>query len=71
MSQRLHAIALVVRDYDEAIAYYCGVLGFDLVEDAPLGNGKRWVLVAPSASAGSGLVLAQARGEEQVARVGD
>ncbi len=71
MSRRLAAVALVVRDYDEALAYYCGVLGFDLVEDTPLGNGKRWVLVAPSKQVGSGLLLAQASGTDQQARVGD
>ncbi len=71
MSRRLAAVALVVRDYDEALAYYCGVLGFDLVEDSPLGMGKRWVLVAPSKQVGSGLLLAQASGTDQQARVGD
>lgn len=71
MSRRLAAVALVVRDYDEAIAYYCAALGFDLVEDTQLGGGKRWVLVAPSKQAGSGLLLAQARDPEQQARVGD
>ncbi len=71
MSRRLHAVALLVRDYDEAIAYYCGVLGFQLVEDSDLGGGKRWVLVAPSTGAGSQLVLAKASGPEQEARVGD
>lgn len=71
MSRRLAAVALVVRDYDEAIAYYCAALGFDLVEDTQLGGGKRWVLVAPSKQAESGLLLAQARDPEQQARVGD
>ncbi len=71
MSRRLAAVALVVRDYDEAIAYYCGVLGFDLVEDSELGGGKRWVLVAPSKQFGSGLLLAQASGPDQRARIGD
>lgn len=71
MSRRLHAITLVVGDYDAAIAYYCGVLGFELIEDSDLGGGKRWVLVAPSAQVGSGLLLAQASGGEQQARIGD
>jgi catechol 2,3-dioxygenase-like lactoylglutathione lyase family enzyme len=71
MSRRLAAVALLVRDYDEALAYYCGVLGFDLIEDSPLGNGKRWVLVGPSKQVGSGLLLAQASGADQQARVGD
>ena len=42
------AIALVVADYDAAIAFYVEKLGFDLVEDTPLGSGKRWVRVAPA-----------------------
>ncbi len=71
MSRHLAALALVVRDYDEAIAYYCGVLGFELVEDTDLGDGKRWVLVAPSTEAGSALLLARANGPDQVARIGD
>ncbi|MBA3799996.1 MAG: VOC family protein [Geodermatophilaceae bacterium] len=71
MSPRLAAVALVVRHYDEALAYYCGVLGFELIEDSELGNGKRWVLVAPSKQVGSGLLLAQASGADQRARVGD
>lgn len=71
MSRRLAAVALVVREYDEAIAYYCGVLGFELVEDSELGGGKRWVLVAPSKQVGSGLLLARANGPDQQARIGD
>ena len=49
--QSIANVALVVRDYDEAIAYYATVLGFDLIEDTDLGGGKRWVLVAPRGSA--------------------
>jgi len=71
MSRRLAAVALVVRDYDEAIAHYCGVLGFELVEDSELDGGKRWVLVAPSTQYGSALLLAQASGPQQHARIGD
>ena len=47
MPQFFAAVAPVVPDYDEAIAYYTQVLGFELVEDSALGDGKRWVLVAP------------------------
>ncbi|MBA3369631.1 MAG: VOC family protein [Geodermatophilaceae bacterium] len=71
MSRRLAASALIVRAYDEAIAYYCGVLGFDLVEDTELGGGKRWVLVAPSKHCGGALLLAQASGTDQELRIGD
>ena len=64
-------IALVVRDYDEAIAYYTGVLGFVVVEDTDLGGGKRWVLVAPSVTSGCSLLLAKASTPEQLTRVGN
>jgi catechol 2,3-dioxygenase-like lactoylglutathione lyase family enzyme len=47
MSLVLAQLALVVRDYDEAIAWYTQALGFALLEDTPLGAGKRWVVVAP------------------------
>jgi catechol 2,3-dioxygenase-like lactoylglutathione lyase family enzyme len=67
---RIGSVTLVVRDYDEAIAFYVGALGFALVEDTDLGDGKRWVLVAP-ADGETTLLLAQASGAEQLARVGD
>jgi catechol 2,3-dioxygenase-like lactoylglutathione lyase family enzyme len=63
-------VSLLVRDYDEAIAYYTTTLGFDLVEDTELGGGKRWVLVAPGRG-GTALLLARAATPEQAARVGD
>ena len=69
--QRIGYVALVVRDYDEAIAYYTKTLGFEVVEDTALGGGKRWVLVAPPGSAETRLLLAQASTPEQTARVGD
>jgi catechol 2,3-dioxygenase-like lactoylglutathione lyase family enzyme len=68
--QRIATVALVVRDYDEALAYYSGVLGFDLVEDTDLGEDKRWLVVAPPGSQ-TRLLLAKAATEEQAARVGD
>lgn len=70
MNQTLACIALVVRDYDEAIAFYVGVLGFQLVEDTPLAAGKRWVVVRPCGG-GTGLVLARADGAHQMDFVGD
>ena len=69
--QTLGHIALVVREYDEAIAYYTGVLGFRLVEDTDMGAGKRWVLVAPEGSTGTSILLARAVGAEQESRVGN
>ena len=71
MAQKLGSVALVVRDYDEAIAFYTQSLGFDLVEDADLGDGKRWVRVRPPGSSGTDLLLARAVNPEQTSRVGD
>jgi catechol 2,3-dioxygenase-like lactoylglutathione lyase family enzyme len=67
-------ITLVVRDYDEAIAFFVDTLGFELIEDTPLGEGKRWVRVrAPGSGAmgGASLLLARAATPEQQARVGN
>lgn len=64
-------VALVVRDYDEAIDFYTRALGFELIEDTALEDGRRWVLVSPSGGAGTAVLLARAVGDEQLARVGD
>lgn len=71
MTQQLHAMALVVRDYDEAIAWYTRALGFELLEDTPIGGGKRWVRIAPAGSSGASLLLARAVNEEQSNRIGN
>jgi catechol 2,3-dioxygenase-like lactoylglutathione lyase family enzyme len=71
MSRSIALVTLVVRDYDEAIAYFTGVLRFTLVEDLPLEGGKRWVVVAPSSSPGCRLLLARATSTEQAAHVGN
>ncbi len=71
MTQFISAVALVVPDYDEAIAYYTQVLGFDLIEDSPREPGKRWVLVAPPGSHGTQLLLARAATPVQRERIGD
>lgn len=71
MKGLLGAIALLVRDYDEAIHWYTTVLGFELIEDTDRGGGKRWVLVAPSATSECRLLLAKAATPSQLARVGD
>lgn len=71
MKQNLASIALVVKDYDEAIAYYTKQLGFDLIEDTVLSETKRWVLVAPKNSDGCKLLLAKAASEEQLSRIGN
>jgi catechol 2,3-dioxygenase-like lactoylglutathione lyase family enzyme len=70
LGREIAAVALVVRDYDESIAYFTDRLGFTLVEDTPLGGGKRWVVVRPSGG-GTALLLARAATAEQEARVGD
>lgn len=62
--------SLLVRDYDEAIAFFTGALGFELREDIDQGS-KRWVVVAPPGGRGGGLLLARAANEQQLARVGD
>ena len=64
-------IALVVRDYDEAIAFYCGVLGFQLLEETVLSETKRWVVVKPEGDGGCALLLAKAVGEEQEKAIGN
>ena len=71
MQQTLAHIALVVRNYDEAIAFYTRVLSFNLIEDTDMGGGKRWVLVAPPGSTGTTLLLAQAASPEQASRIGN
>jgi len=71
IKQRIGYVTLVVRDYDEAIAFYTEIVGFDLIEDTALGKGKRWVLVAPPGNPGTGLLLARAASPEQEARIGD
>ena len=70
MTQQLSMIALVVRDYDEAIAYFTKILGFELIEDTAMSATKRWVVVAPPGS-GARLLLAKAVGGEQESRIGD
>ncbi len=67
---RLGAVSLLVRDYDEAIAFYVGKLGFDLSEDTDLGGGKRWVRVIPKGGDTS-LLLAKATTDAQRTRIGD
>jgi catechol 2,3-dioxygenase-like lactoylglutathione lyase family enzyme len=67
---RIATVALVVKDYDEAIAFYVKRLGFELIADTPLGHGKRWVLVAPPGG-GARLLLAEAGDAEEASRIGN
>jgi catechol 2,3-dioxygenase-like lactoylglutathione lyase family enzyme len=69
-ARRIGAVTFLVRDYDEAIDWFTRALGFALVADTALGGGKRWVLVAPG-DGGTPLLLAEASGESQTARIGD
>jgi lactoylglutathione lyase len=74
MSQTIGYVALVVRDYDEAIIFFTQTLNFDLIEDTPSkdrqGRDKRWVLVAPRGSRGTALLLAKASTPEEATRIG-
>jgi len=72
MKQSLSLVSLVVREYDEALAFYIGTLGFTLIEDTEVPEqNKRWVVVAPPGSAETRLLLARAANHEQAARVGN
>ena len=71
MSRSVSAISLLVPDYDAGIAFYVGKLGFTLVEDTPLDDGKRWVLVSPDDAAQTRLMLARAVGCVQQAAIGN
>ncbi|WP_261817634.1 VOC family protein [Vibrio gallicus] len=71
IQQSIGNIALVVEDYDDAIAFYTQKLSFSLVEDTDLGGGKRWVQVSPPNSNGTNLLLAQASNAQQKQAVGN
>jgi catechol 2,3-dioxygenase-like lactoylglutathione lyase family enzyme len=71
MVQRLSLVSLLVPGYGEAIAFYVGAMGFELVEDTKLSDAKRWVVVRPPGCAGAGLLLAQADTQEQRATIGN
>jgi predicted enzyme related to lactoylglutathione lyase len=71
MRQHLSLTAVVVRDYDEAIAFFVGRLGFELREDARLDKEKRWVVVAPPGSTESGILLAKAANQSQSQAIGN
>jgi len=71
MNQQLVHIALVVRDYDEAIQFYTQKLNFELIEDTPQSETKRWVLVSPRGTGNCKLLLAKGANEEQQSRIGN
>ncbi|MGV6847565.1 MAG: VOC family protein [Marinibacterium sp.] len=69
--QSLWAVTLVVPDYDSAIGFYVGTLGFTLIEDTDLGGGKRWVRVAPPGDGSASLLIARAGDDRQHAAIGN
>lgn len=71
MKQSIAQFAVVVNDYDEAIAFYTQKLHFDLIEDTKLSDTKRWVVIRPAGSDGCCILLAKAANEEQKSRVGN
>jgi catechol 2,3-dioxygenase-like lactoylglutathione lyase family enzyme len=71
MAYSIASIALVVRDYDEAIEFFTKALRFQMIEDTDMGNGKRWVVVAPPGSQGATLLLARAVTPEQESSIGN
>jgi catechol 2,3-dioxygenase-like lactoylglutathione lyase family enzyme len=72
VNQSLGLTALLVREYDEALEFYVGILGFTLVEDTFIAaRDKRWVVIAPAGASESGLLLARAANPEQAARIGN
>ncbi|UII76046.1 VOC family protein [Flagellimonas sp. HMM57] len=70
INRQIANVTLVVKDYDEAIAFYTKKLGFELVDDVDLGEGKRWVLVAPKGSQ-CNILLGKAANNEQKAAIGN
>ena len=72
MPQHLGLVSVVVKDYDDAIAFYVGALGFSLVQDIyQPAQDKRWVVVSPPGATESSILLARATDEHQKSRIGD
>jgi catechol 2,3-dioxygenase-like lactoylglutathione lyase family enzyme len=72
VKRSLGLTALLVREYDEALNFYVGILGFKLVEDTFIAaQDKRWVVIAPTGASESGLLLARAVNPEQAAQIGN
>jgi catechol 2,3-dioxygenase-like lactoylglutathione lyase family enzyme len=69
--QTLGHVALVVREYGEALTYFTETLNFEVIEDTRLSEDKRWVLIAPAGSKGTSLLLARAATPEQSTRIGN
>lgn len=70
MQQSLHAVALIVPDYDAGVEFYCGTIGFSLLEDIDQGH-KRWVRIAPPGDVSASLILARAENDTQSRAIGN
>ena len=71
MSRSIALVTFVVREYEEALSFFTDALRFTVIEDRQLGEGKRWLAVAPCESTGASLLLAKAATAEQQAHVGN
>ena len=71
MKQTIAHIALIVKDYDEAIEFYTNKLDFQLLEDTRLSDDKRWVMIAPQGAKECSLLLAKAANKKQAASIGN
>ncbi|MEO5946578.1 MAG: VOC family protein [Chitinophagaceae bacterium] len=71
MTQKIAHIALIVKDYDEAIKFYTEKLDFQILEDTRLTDDKRWVLIAPPGAKECCLLLAKATNDRQIIRIGN
>jgi catechol 2,3-dioxygenase-like lactoylglutathione lyase family enzyme len=70
MRQSIGCVTLLVRDYDEALAFYAGKLRFTVAEDTPMGGDRRWVVIAPPGPASARILLAKAKNSEELSAVG-
>lgn len=71
MARKIGAVSLLVKDYDEAIDFYVNKAGFNLVEDTPMTETKRWVVIEPNGNSGTQIILAKATSEEEIKCVGN
>jgi lactoylglutathione lyase len=70
MRQAIGCVTILVRDYDEALAFYAGKLSFAVAEDTPMAGDRRWVVLAPPGSGGTRILLAKAKNGEELSAVG-
>jgi catechol 2,3-dioxygenase-like lactoylglutathione lyase family enzyme len=70
MGQAIGCVTILVRDYDEALAFYAGKLRFTVAEDTPMGGDRRWLLIAPPGSSGTRILLAKAKNGDELSAVG-